>query len=252
MTQNKLQLNESKTEIILFGKPAELKKIDNVTLEINSTTIVPSKKAKNLGIIFDEALAMADHVINLCRNLYFEISRINLIRRYLSFEATVTLMVSLVLSKLDYGNALLSGLSLEQLHKLQKIQNHAAKIIYRKNKTDHVKPLLKSLHWLPVKERIDYKISMIVYKCLNNLAPHYLQELLQLNQCKISRQLRSTSDKTLLFIPRANFKSFGDRSFQLYGPYIWNSLPREIRESASLEIFKTALKSYLFRSAFGL
>ena len=251
MTQNKLQLNESKTEIVLFGKPTDLKKTDNQVLEINSSNVVPSRKAKNLGIIFDQTLSMNDHVSSVCKTLYFEISRISLIRRYLSFDVTVTLMVSLVLSKLDYGNALLSGLSLDQLNKLQKVQNHAAKIIYKKKKNEHVKPLLKSLHWLPVKERIDYKIATIVFKCLNNLAPQYLQELLHLNLSKTSRCLRSTSDKTLLFIPKTNLKSFGDRSFEFYGPYVWNSLPRAIRESASLETFKKALKSHLFSNAFG-
>ena len=174
MTKNKLQLNESKTEIVLFGKSSDLKKIVNPVLEISSTKIVTSQKAKNLGIIFDENLSMTDHVSLLCRSLYIEISRISLVRNYLSFDVTVALMVSLVLSKLDYGNALLSGVSLDQLGKLQRVQNHAAKLVFRKKKNDHVTPLLKSLHWLPVKERIDYKIASLVFKCLNGLAPQYL------------------------------------------------------------------------------
>ena len=169
---------------------------------------------------------MTDHVSSLCRSLYIEISRISLIRKYLSFDVTVSLMVLLVLSKLDYGNALLSGLSLDQLNKLQKVQNHAAKIIFKKKKTDHVTPLLKSLHWLPVKERIDYKIDCLIFKCLNDLAPQYLRNLLHLKQT--SRHLRSANDKTLLLIPTTKLKSFGDRSFQYYGPFIWNTLPKPI------------------------
>ena len=97
---------------------------------------------------------MTDQVSSLCKSLYFEIRRISQIRNYLSLDVAITLMMSFVLSKLDCGNALLSSLSSDQPHKLQKVQNHAAKVIFKeKNQNDHVMPLLRSLHWSPVKKK---------------------------------------------------------------------------------------------------
>ena len=97
---------------------------------------------------------MTDQVSSLCKSLYFEIRRISQIRNYLSLDVAITLMMSFVLSILDYGNALLSSLSSDQPHKLQKVQNHAAKVIFKEKKqNDHVMPLLRSLHWSPVKKK---------------------------------------------------------------------------------------------------
>ena len=89
---------------------------------------------------------MTDQLRALCKSLYFEIRHIIQIRNYLSLRVTVTLMVSLVLLKLDCANALLSMMSLDQLHNLQKVQNHAAKLIFKKKKNDHVILFLRSLH----------------------------------------------------------------------------------------------------------
>ena len=127
-------------------------------------------------------------------------------------------MMSLVLSKLDYGNALLSSLSIDQLYKVQKVENHATEVIFKKEKNDHAMSLLRSLHWSPVKERIDYKMCTISFKCLNNLVPQYLPKLLHLKHINFTRGLRSINVKTLIFIPRINSKSY-DRS------HVRNSLP---------------------------
>ena len=131
MTINKLQLNESKAEFVLFGKPSDLKKIETPVIYIKSDKIVPSQKAKNRGIIFDPTLSMTDQVSYLCKILYLEIRRISQIRNYLSLDDNVTLMVSLVFSRLYYCYALLSDLALDQLCKLHKVQNHVAKVIFK-------------------------------------------------------------------------------------------------------------------------
>ena len=102
-----------------------------------------SQKVKDLGIIFDETLSMTDQVSAPCKSLYFKIRRISQIGNYLSLDVTVTLMNSLVLSKLDYVNAQLSGLLLDQLYKLQNVQNQATLVIFSKKKNDHAKPLLR-------------------------------------------------------------------------------------------------------------
>ena len=233
---------------VLLGRPASTKKCQDVILNLNEVQIVPVKTVKNLGIIFDQNMSMTDQISSLCKNLYFELYRISLVRKYLSSDVTKQLIVSLVLSKMDYCNILLSGLPNEHLKKLQCIQNYAAKIVLRKKKSDHVTPLLYSLHWLPVRERIEYKTATIVFKCLNDLAPSYLSELIHENYKP--RSLRSSNDTSLLFIPKKNLKSYGDRSFEYCGPKVWNALPRSLREKDSLMSFKCALKKFLFIKAY--
>ena len=245
MVLNKLQLNESKTELIMFGKPIDISKIHSPVLNTNNTAqIMSSTKVKNLGVVFDEHLSMSTYVSSLCKSLYYELRRISMIRKFLTLDVAKTLVISLVLSKLDYGNSLLCGLPMDLLNKLQKVQNHAAKIIFRKKKYDHVSPLLKSLHWLQIQERIDYKIAVLVFKCLSDQAPLYLSDLV--NKKVNSRLLRSSSDSTLLTVPRKRLKTYGKRCFEHYGPRLWNSLPREVREKENLSTFKNALKYYLF------
>ena len=157
-------------------------------------------------------------------------------------------MISLVISKMDYCNSLLAGIPQYLLDKLQRVQNCAAKVCLRKRKSDHVTPLLKALHWLPVKDRIDYKIATICFKHFQGTSPHYISELL--TEPIRSRQLRSSKDTTILAKPMKSLVKYGQRSFEFYGPHIWNGIPREIRESENLNIFKRALKLYLFKNAF--
>ena len=157
-------------------------------------------------------------------------------------------MVSLVLSKLDYCNVLLTGLPDFYISKLQRVQNCAAKVIFKKRKFDNVTPLLHDLHWLPVRERINFKVATFCYKFFENSTPLYISSLL--DKQTFGRQLRSSSDKTILKIPKKKLKSYGERSFTFFAPTLWNSLPRDLRESSNLIKFKKALKNHLFLKAY--
>ncbi len=137
--------------------------------------------------------------------------------------------------------------SKQALYKLQKVQNSAARLIYHVKRTDHISPFLQTLHWLPVRSRIDYKILLLVFKCLNNLAPQYLSDLL--TQYQPVRSLRS-GDQHLLVVPQARTKTYGDRSFSRIGPVLWNSLPQNLRSEAELSRFKANLKTHMFTAAF--
>ncbi len=129
---------------------------------------------------------------------------------------------------------LLYRLPQREIEKLQHVQNTAARIVTRSNRREHITPILKELHWLPIQSRIQFKLGLIVFKALNNLAPSYLQDLLKIHQP--SRCLRSAS-KNLLQEPWKITKTYGDRTFRKAGSAIWNSLPDELRLETYLLIF---------------
>ena len=111
----------------------------------------------------------------------------------------------------------------------------------------HITPVLKSLHWLPVCFRIDFKVLLMVFKCLRGLGPFYLSELLL--QYEPSWTLRS-SGTGLLIVPKVRTRTYGEASFQHYGPRLWNSLPEDLRAAENVHIFKSRLKTHLFNLAF--
>ena len=147
----------------------------------------------------------------------------------------------------DYCNALLFSLPKYQLDRLQKVQNAAARVIFQIPKFDHITPALIDLHWLPVTFRVQFKLLLFVYKSLRNQSPPYIKDLLSLKPATYYA-LRSSA-QSLLFAPKANCSSLGDRAFAHAEPVLWNSLPLTI---SSLAIFKKQLKTFLFRKAFSL
>ena len=143
-------------------------------------------------------------------------------------------------SRLDYANGTLYGIYIK---KLQLVQNSAARLITKSYRREHITPILKQLHWLPIEQRIRFKILVTCYKCLNGLAPVYLSELIV--PYMPSRSLRSC-DSLLLEVPKTK-TSFGDRRFGVCAPREWNNLPISIRQSNTVILFKSSLKAYVFR-----
>ena len=244
MSSNKLKLNESKTEIILIGTTQKLKSLDIKMVDICGEDISISTKVRNLGVIMDSNLTMAYHISNLRKLCYLELRKISYIRKYITIEATNKLICSFVLSRLDYCNSLHAGITSTQVHKLQQIQNSAARLIMQVPKREHITPTLELLHWLPIKYRILYKIASLVYQCLYDPDfPSYLKEFVYLY--KPQRTLRS-ANKNLLLKPRFKLKTFGTRTFSFQAAEIWNTLPDSILHSQSLSVFKNNLKTYFY------
>ncbi|GFR67486.1 reverse transcriptase-like protein [Elysia marginata] len=159
MNSNKLKLNDDKTEILLMKSSRQT--INTPSVSINHSLIDMAEKAKNLGVIFDSDFSMQHQLSSLCKSLYFQLRKIGSIREYLTEKVSKTLVTSLILSKLDYCNSTLAGCPQNKLQKLQSIMNNSAKLVCRKPKTTHVTQLLRSLHLLPVKLRIDHKIAVM-------------------------------------------------------------------------------------------
>ena len=139
-------------------------------------------------------------------------------------------------------NSILIGFSQHQLHRLQRLQNMAARLVSLKRKRVHISPILRDLHWLPINQRIVYKVGVLVFKALNDKSPSYISELL--TKHKPTRRLRS-ADQALL-TETLSRTAWGDRAFYFSGAKLWNSLPQFIRKAESLSTFMSTLKTYLF------
>ncbi len=150
-------------------------------------------------------------------------------------------------SRLNYCNALLGGCPVSSINKLQIVQNAAARVLTRSRKYDHITTILPSLHWLPIKFRISYKILRLAYKALNGLAHAFLTSLL--SRYNPTHSLRSQKSG-LLVVPRIAKSTKGGRSFPHLAPKLWNSLPDNVRGSDTVSLFKSRLKTHLFSQAF--
>ena len=137
-----------------------------------------TNKAKNVGVILDSCLSMDSYVNQISKVSYLEIRRLGHLRSYLDINEASALASALILSRLDYCNSLLAGLPNDKLQKLQRIQNSAAKLVLGRSKYDHATPMLRELHWLPIKARIEYKLALTCFKSKSDNYPSYISDLL--------------------------------------------------------------------------
>ena len=245
--QNKLVLNDSKTEIIFFSSRFTTS-VSPPTFQIGQCTVTPSPAAKNLGVFMDSSLNMRKHIDHICKTALMAIRKISKIRQYLDYDTATRLVHALVSSRLDSCNSLLYGLPDKDLAKLQRIQNIAARLICRVPPSHHITPILQNLHWLPVNTRIAYKINLLTYKSKAGLSPTYLSDLLY--EYVPSRTLRSSSQSLLQLPRRIPSKSYGQRSFSYAAPSLWNNLPQQVRTANNVNIFKSRLKTHLFNAVY--
>ena len=178
-TANMLKLNDSKTEFMLVTSKRS-KHLHNLptSITIGNAQIPFKQSMKNLDFTLDCHLTMNAHVSNIARTCYFELRRLASIRRFLTSTATATLVSAFVLSRNDYCSSLLFGSTNDVTSHLQRIQNYAARVIFRLPMSSSIAIHLKSLHWLPVKVRSTYKIACLCYHCHNSTAPSYVTDML--------------------------------------------------------------------------
>ena len=196
----------------------------------------------------DEHLSFKQHVTRKCQIAMHNYFKIRSIRQLLNTPTTAHLCLSLCMSHLDYCNSVLYGLSETTICKLQRIQNMCARLTLRWSKRDSIMGCLKELHWLPIKQHIEYKILILTHKCFNKNGPKYLQDLINPQQPK-REGLRSAQMMNLLLRPTTKCKTFADRSFSVAVPVLWNALPDSLR-TMDLLPFRKVLKTHLFRKAF--
>ena len=208
---------------------------------------MPSDNVRNLGVQFDSTLSLQKHVRTVCKAAFFHINRIWKIRKYLNRSATQALVHAHVLSRLDYCNSLLYGAPACLIQRLQRVQNAAARLVSKAKRMDHATPLLKELHWLPIKTRLEFKIQVMAFKIVKGQAPPYLCELLA--PYEPVRALRSC-DQNLLNMPSFRLQTFGGRAFSVTAPRLWNQLPLHLKNCDNVDNFKKKLKTFHFNNAF--
>ena len=246
MAANKLKLNEGKSELIAFTHPSIRDPLLLSTLMIGDVDVTASPTVKDLGVYFEQHLHAERQVNALCSASYYHLSNISAIRGCLSKSSAEKLIHAFVMTKLDFCNSLLASLPQKLIKKVQRLQNAAARIVNKTPQRDHITPVLRQLHWLPVRERIDYKVALLTWLCINDEAPQYLKELLTFHVP--TRNLRSAEEQLLVMtVPRT---AIGRRAFSYVGPAVWNALPVFLRQIRSRVSFKKQLKTFLFTRAF--
>ena len=233
-----LKLNKKKTNIIVFTPPHSQNLIKINGIFIDDKCIRFKKCVENLGVLLDSNLTLKEQVSQCVQSCYMTIKQISNVKSYLDTNHRKVLVTALVLSKLDYCNGILHNIENTLLSKLQKVQNCAAKLIFNRRKYDSgLSSLFISLHWLPLRKRIVFKILLLVHKCLYVKAPLYLTNLIYLcdsfirtgNLLSVKTQYAST-----------------DGAFSVCAPQLWNTLPVDLKFESSTVHFKRKLKSYLF------
>jgi hypothetical protein len=243
-TRNGMLLNPDKSEVLLVARrPNAAKFASGSGINVAGSLVAYSVQLKSLGVTLDQELTFDQHVSNIVKVSNFNIRALRHIRPMLDRTVANTVACSIVSTRLDYCNSLLYGTSAKNIQKLQRVQNALARVVSGARKFDHIKPILRELHWLPVAQRVQYKVALITHKVLNTGQPHYLNSLM--TEYKPTRQLRS-ENKRQLSKPSGLTSTAGLRTFTRASEAVWNKLPEDIRISADFRSFKCKLKTFIF------
>ena len=196
MNRNFMKMNDAKTEYTKFGNERQLLKCTRNDIQVGDVTVPASSHLNYLGLFMDEELTFMKHIQNKSRVASRNIFNIRKFRRHLSRESMEILVHGLVMSHLYYSNGVFGLLPNASLKPYVKVQSMALKTILGRSKYDSVRQAMIELYWLPIRERINYKIIIWVFKCLHNLVPQYLCTLFRIKDS--TRDLRSSSKALLL------------------------------------------------------
>ena len=209
MSANRLRLNPAKTQVMWLGSSQQLTKIQIKDISILKTTVRVTETARDLGVVIDSQLSLASHVSVVSRSCYYQLRQLRSVVNLLSDGASKLLVHAFISSRLDYCNSLLYGIADGLLQKLQSIQNAAARLVTGTRRRDHITPVLRELHWLPVRQRIEFKVACLAFKSLAGQVPEYLS-----SDCRlVSGSLRSADSRTCV-VPRTHNR-YGDRNFSV-------------------------------------
>ena len=249
MQQHHLKVNAEKTDFIVFASKEMNKHVGSLDLSLNFDGCVVSKSmcVQNIGFRMDQSLTCADQVKEICRIGYAQLKALSKIKNCIDRQSLEMLVHAFITSRIDFCNSLYYGVNECILRKLQVLQNSCARLITDAGRRQHITPLLKRLHWLPVSMRIMFKLCVVIYKFTIHSAPDYVSDLLSIHESV--RPLRHSNDLQLN-VPFTRDHSLFNRCFIYFAPRLWNQLPASVRTATSIETFKKHLKTHLFTHHF--
>ena len=214
-------------------------------IDICGSDVRTSANIRDLGVYLDSTMSMTIHVTRICRTAYGRLRNIARIRSSLPLRACKTLVHALVTSTLDFGNAALFGITSTLLHRLEMVQRAAARVVLCIDRRDHrsMTAALRELHWLPIAQRIEFKVLTLMHGAVHNNTPRYLSD--RISTYAPPRTLRSGT-QSLAAVPRINLERYDRRAFSCAGPSLWNALPLGLRTQKDPDHFRRDLKTHLF------
>jgi len=178
MASNRLKLNPVKTDFMCCATRRRQHQLSKDHMTFAGSAIRPSLTVRDLGVMLDSKLSFGPHISQLASRCFLQLRRIKSCVQALSMDVRKTVVNSFVISRVDYCNSLLAGVARYQLDRLQSVMNTAARLIVGAKKHDHIKHVLRDhLHWLPVPQRVQFKLCLLTYKALHGLAPLYIADL---------------------------------------------------------------------------
>ena len=160
-----LKLNDANTEFIILGTGKQLAKVEEISIVVGNIRLLSVDQVHNLGFFMDNLLRNHHHVSTVTSTTYLHLQNIQRIWPWLDLDFAKAITKALVLSKLDYCNAMLLGTTDFLSDKLQHIQNMACRVIANLHKYDHAAPTMSSLHWLRIREHITYETACLMHGC---------------------------------------------------------------------------------------
>jgi len=224
--------------------------IPSVPLSVGPNDVIPVSTVRDLGIYFDSDISIRTRVAKTVPSCFATLRQIRSIKRSVSRNVLLSLVVSMVLTRLDYGSGTLAGLPRNLMDRLQSVINAAARLVFSARKYVRITPLLREHHWLSYPERIGYFLAVLAFRCQHSLAPSYLSdEIHRASDVDSRHRLRSASTATLI-VPRLKHSTIGDRAFHIDAAKVWNTLPVDVTSAPSLPSFKWRLKTELFKRCY--
>ena len=189
--------------------------LPNIPLHVGCDIVQPVRYVRNLGIFIDSDLSMKSHISKTVSSCFAALRWLCSIRRSVSQAVLLSLVTSLIMTRLDYGSAVLAGLPSHLRNRLQSMLNAAAHLVCHARKYNHVTHLLRNLYWLQVPERIQFRLAVLAFCCRNHKAPSYLADDLHWTDKAESRHRLRSGSCPCLIIPRTRLSTIGDRSFRV-------------------------------------
>jgi hypothetical protein len=229
----KLSLNLIKSEVILLGSRQLIKQCAPPVLHLGDLVLTSKSSVRDLGVFLDQSLTLDRQISQVSSSAFLYLRVIAKVRRALSTSQCLTLVHSLVVSRLLFCCSIYYKITVQQLQRLQRVLNAAIRLVARKRKFDHIGDIAQNFNLLPMDKLVLLRMCNLIFSVIHFGQPKYLFS--ELEFCSVPG-LRSSNSLTLKVRHCAN--NMGTRAFYTYAPLVWNSIPMDIRTSSSPHVFR--------------